>query len=61
MKNYDLAILAYTTYGDFVDWKNYQGKPMPGWESLPEAIQDAWWSAADNVAFVVTNTDRANT
>jgi hypothetical protein len=37
--------LLYGAYGDFVDWKNYQGLPMPTWEALPEKIRGAWGAA----------------
>jgi hypothetical protein len=41
-----LAIIAYQAYGESVEWKNYQGLPMPRWEELGPAIQQAWLDAA---------------
>lgn len=38
----ELAKVSYQAYGDYVDWKNYMGKPMPKWEELPEKIRGAW-------------------
>lgn len=45
---YDMkhARAAYEAYGDFVAWKNYEGKPMPSWFRLPVQIQEAWAEAA---------------
>lgn len=40
-----VAIMAYNAYGDYVEWKDYQGLPMPKWEELPEKIQVAWLKA----------------
>lgn len=42
------AHLAYNAYGDFVEWKNYAGLPMPKWEDLPEKIRQAWVAATKN-------------
>lgn len=51
-----LGQIAYTAYGDTVDWKNFQGNPMPSWEQLPDIIQRAWEAAAENaVLFVGVN------
>ena len=46
----ELAKIAYQAYGKTTDFKNYQGLPMPEWESLPEKIQQAWIAAAVAVA-----------
>ena len=37
-----LAKRAYKTYGKAVDFKNYQGNPMPEFDELPEKIKNAW-------------------
>lgn len=37
---------AYQAYGDVVHFKNYQGLPMPLWDDLSPAIQNAWKAAA---------------
>jgi hypothetical protein len=44
-----LAITAYQAYGNSVEWKNYQGLPMPRWDDLPAAIKQAWVDAAEAV------------
>lgn len=41
-----LGQLAYEAYGNVVDWKNYQGLPMPQWRDLGAHIQEAWTAAA---------------
>lgn len=38
----ETAHVAYDAYGDFVEWKNFHGDPMPKWGELPEKIKDAW-------------------
>ena len=53
MDNLDLAKIAYAAYGDYVDWKNYQGLPMPKWEDLTDKIRGAWEAAAGAVAETV--------
>jgi hypothetical protein len=40
------AKIGYDAYGEAADWKNYQGKPMPKWEELPENIRRYWRVAA---------------
>lgn len=42
----DLAEAAYRAYGEVTGFKNYQGRPMPGFGELPETIQQAWEAAA---------------
>jgi hypothetical protein len=46
----ELAMAAYTAYGDYVDWQNQRGLPMPGWHGLPDNIQGAWMAAVSRVA-----------
>ena len=41
----DIAQKAYKRYGEHVNWKNYQGLPMPKWGNLPIKIQEAWEEA----------------
>lgn len=31
----------YLEYGKAVEFKNFQGNPMPEWEELPERIRNA--------------------
>ena len=52
----ELAMAAYTAYGDYVEWHNYQGREMPAWIELGESIQGAWKAAASRVADLVTKT-----
>lgn len=40
------ARIAYTAYGRKVDFKNFQGDPMPVFDALPEQIREAWINAA---------------
>lgn len=49
MTDATLAQIAYHAYGQSTDFKNFQGNPMPEWEALPEAIQQAWEAAANAV------------
>jgi hypothetical protein len=45
-----LSQQSYEAYGFSTDFKNYQGNPMPTWEQLPEAIQDAWTASVIRIA-----------
>ena len=51
----ELGRIGYDAYGDVADWKNYEGKPMPSWNELPEDIRVKWTAAAK----AITNADRA--
>lgn len=42
-------MVAYQAYGESVRWKNFLGDPMPKWDELPPAIQQAWLDAANAV------------
>ena len=42
-----IAQVSYEAYGDFAQWKNYRGDPMPRWDDLPPTIRDAWYAAID--------------
>ena len=46
----DYGKIAYEAYGDFVEWKNYLGVPLPQWEALEEKTQEAWNAAIRAVA-----------
>jgi hypothetical protein len=52
------ARIAYTAYGKMIDFKNFQGNPMPLFDELPERIQEAWIEAA-NVIWSLATTGRA--
>lgn len=45
----DVAHLAYTTYGDHRQWKNFAGDPMPSWIALPDEQKRAWIAAVGAV------------
>lgn len=38
---------AYQVYGNSVEWRNFQGNPMPLWEDLSDAIREAWEEVGD--------------
>lgn len=40
---------AYEAYGKYVNWRNYEGKPMPPWEGLELVTQGAWTAAIKEV------------
>jgi len=42
----ELAEGMYQAYGRKADWKNFQGKPMPSWDDLPENIRTYWEASA---------------
>ena len=44
-----LAKLAYEAYVDDAGGLNYQGKPCPKWDDLPEAIRQHWKVAVQAV------------
>lgn len=44
--NWALAKINYDAYGDQVGWLNFQGKPMPTWEELPDSIKLGWLAGA---------------
>lgn len=46
-----LAKLAYDAYCDHADWKNFEGKPIPQWDELPEStgVQEKWRVAIQEV------------
>lgn len=45
---------AYRAYGSVTDFKNYQGLPMPEWDSLTEKIREAWIAATDRASVLAT-------
>lgn len=49
---------SYQAYGDHVEWKNYQGHPMPPFEALPDAIKGAWHAS---VLKTIDSYERATT
>ena len=51
--NEALAVRAYMAYGESTVGLNYQGKPMPQWVDLSDAIRSAWIAAAVAVEAMV--------
>lgn len=49
-----LAKVAYNAYTQAVDFKNFQGGPMPEWDHLGSATQSAWRAAAHAAAIEVS-------
>ncbi len=45
----DLGQIAYEAYAKSTGGKTYDGRDMPKWDDLPEAIRTAWRAAADAV------------
>lgn len=41
----ELARAAYHAYNQHSGWKNFEGKPCPRWEDLPEAVRQHWGAA----------------
>jgi len=52
----DTGEAAYLAYGDYTDWKNFRGEPMPAWADLPPRIMNAWRVAATAVAAILEGT-----
>lgn len=50
--------IAYTAYGRTVQFKNWQGDPMPSWPELPMHIREAWIVSA-NVVWDLATTGHA--
>lgn len=42
----DLGQVGYLAYAKSTGGKTYDGRDMPGWDDLPDAIKDAWRAAA---------------
>lgn len=47
----------YEVYGNMVDFKNFQGNPMPEYDALPEPIKAAWEVVASS-SFEIELSDR---
>ena len=45
----NIARQAYNAYGKSTDFKNYQGLPMPDFDSLPDSVKCAWVAACERV------------
>lgn len=45
----DLGRLAYHAYGDHASWTTFDGRPMPLWDDLTDAVREHWDAAAEAV------------
>lgn len=41
-----LGQVAFERYSEMKDWKTYDGKPIPPWESLTDDVRIGWEQAA---------------
>jgi hypothetical protein len=41
----EVARAGYEGYGDWTDWKTFDGRDMPRWDDLPARTQLAWVAA----------------
>lgn len=46
---------AYNGYCEVVDYKNYQGLPVPNWENLTDKIRTAWVVSAIHAVHCAVN------
>jgi len=46
----ELAMAAYTAYGDYVEWQDGDFDDLPAWPALSERVRGAWMAAASRVA-----------
>ena len=42
----DLARVMFDAYGAHCDWKAWDGRPMPTWEAVNDAVRSHWEAAA---------------
>ena len=42
----DLARVMFDAYGAHCDWKAWDGRPMPSWEAVNDAVRSHWEAAA---------------
>jgi len=56
-----LAKRMFTTYGKYVDNKNFLGESIPKWEDLPDKIKIAWGEVAEDTTWYIAcqNTPRS--
>jgi hypothetical protein len=50
-----LGKIAYDAYCGHVDWKSYNGDPLPQWADARENIREGWRKAGMAAMFAVTN------
>lgn len=46
MSDADLARIMFDAYGAHCDWKAWDGRPMPTWEAVNDAVRSHWVAAA---------------
>lgn len=51
---YELAMIAYTAYGNSVRWLTYNGEWMRNFDDLPPPVKEGWQAAAEMVVKYVT-------
>lgn len=44
-----LAKTAFDAYGDYADWKTFDGRPMPQWEEVGFDVQSRWQASVKAV------------
>lgn len=42
--------IAYNAYGDHASWLTFDGRPMPRWDELGDAVRSHWIAAAARVS-----------
>lgn len=45
-----LGQIGYEAYGDDAHWLTYDGRPMPPWPKLGDAVRNHWEAAAETIA-----------
>ena len=46
MSDTDLARIMFDAYGAHCEWKAWDGRPMPTWEAINDAVRSHWVAAA---------------
>lgn len=41
-----LAELLFNAYGDHCDWRAWDGRPMPSWSGINDAVRSHWVAVA---------------
>ena len=48
-----LARRMFDAYGAHCDWKAWDGRPMPSWEAVNDAVRSHWCAAAEEALRVI--------
>ena len=54
-----LGQVGYEAYAEHQEWKNFQGNPIPHWDTLREDIKAAWEVSAQASADEAIKRERA--